>query len=303
MRNIHLLGVVLVLLSTGPASAEVFVFGDSLSDTGNFQISSGGAVPPSPLYSSGRFSNGPVWVEVLAAKLREPSPTASMLGGSNYSFNGARAAGVSPYGVPDVTLQVDLFLAANGNVADPDDLYVIWAGANDIFFGAATGEANFIADAVTAICSSILRLHDAGARKFVVLNLPPLGQTPYFNYQPALSVQFDFATTSFNRALSMALHSLNCSGEDFAVSEVDIERLFGQILNNPRRFQLVNTVDSCTLFDPFGTSLGYQLKPLVEPNAYLFWDGVHPTARGHEIIAKLAYQNVRKHLSGRGRWR
>lgn len=37
-------------------------------------------------------------------------------------------------------MQVDSFLATHANLADPDDLYVFWAGANDIFFGAAAGD-------------------------------------------------------------------------------------------------------------------------------------------------------------------
>ena len=47
------------------AFSGIVVFGDSLSDTGNFFLASGGAVAGPP-YFEGRFSDGPVWVEVLA---------------------------------------------------------------------------------------------------------------------------------------------------------------------------------------------------------------------------------------------
>ena len=28
------------------------------------------------------------------------------------------------------------------------------------------------------------------------------------------------------------------------------------------------------------------------PNQYLFWDGTHPTAQGHELIAEAAFQST-----------
>jgi len=44
----------------GPFSS-LFVFGDSLSDTGNVSILTGGAFPdPSQPYFNGRFSDGPI---------------------------------------------------------------------------------------------------------------------------------------------------------------------------------------------------------------------------------------------------
>ena len=66
-----------------PTFSKMYVFGDSLSDTGNlfnattsvlqpFEVISSleiPAIPPSPPYFEGRSSNGAVWVENLAADL------------------------------------------------------------------------------------------------------------------------------------------------------------------------------------------------------------------------------------------
>jgi phospholipase/lecithinase/hemolysin len=54
-------------------SAE-YVFGDSLSDVGNVYLGSSGSEPASP-YVGGQFSNGPVWVQDLAARLGLPALT------------------------------------------------------------------------------------------------------------------------------------------------------------------------------------------------------------------------------------
>src|SRR5262245_14581793 len=86
---------------------EVVVFGDSLSDTGNLFLASGGTVATPP-YFNGRFSNGPVWVEVLADKLGLDAPTPSVLGGTNFAFGGAETgAGLSSFDTPNVGMQID----------------------------------------------------------------------------------------------------------------------------------------------------------------------------------------------------
>src|SRR5687768_12602152 len=71
---------------------KIVVFGDSLSDNGNFYTLSSRLhradsnvpiVPASPPYASGRFSNGEVWVEDLAKSLHVPL--------EDYAYGGAWA--------------------------------------------------------------------------------------------------------------------------------------------------------------------------------------------------------------------
>ncbi len=278
--------LVLFLVVAPQARADMVVFGDSLSETGNFSIVTGGALPPSPLYFNGRFSNGQVWIERLAVALREPAPSPSLSGGSNFAFNGARAAGVSPYGTPNVALQVESYLAINGGVADRDDIFVIWAGANDIFFGLGY-EPDFIHNAIESISLSIKRLHAAGARKFIVLDLPPLGQTPFFNSSMEASYALNAATAAFNSGLASELKALKRLPR-IRMSDVRLIKLFNTITRAPRVFGLQNVLDSATNYDPM-TGIGYSLVPGVAPSRYLFWDSVHPTAKGHEIIAGYAF--------------
>ncbi|MFM6404124.1 MAG: hypothetical protein ACKPGT_05515, partial [Microcystis sp.] len=70
-------------LATIPVSASastfsnLFAFGDSLTDSGNVAIATYpnyqpvpfGGLMPSLAYQSGRLTNGPTWVETLAARL------------------------------------------------------------------------------------------------------------------------------------------------------------------------------------------------------------------------------------------
>jgi len=81
-----------------------------------------------------RFTNGFVWVEQLAQTMGIPlSP--SLLGGTNFAFGGAHTGPlphVPPTGVPTLTDQVTQFLGATGGLADPDALYVVFGGGNDV---------------------------------------------------------------------------------------------------------------------------------------------------------------------------
>ncbi len=89
-----LLGMTLPRIAGGTARRSfdvLFVFGDSLSDSGN----------------AGRFSDGPVWVEQFALRLGvdlKPSRT----GGHNHAVGGARLDGGS--GPNSLPAQVDRFL-------------------------------------------------------------------------------------------------------------------------------------------------------------------------------------------------
>ncbi|MHC5830296.1 MAG: SGNH/GDSL hydrolase family protein, partial [Nostoc sp.] len=51
---------------------QLYVFGDSLSDTGNIYnatYATGKPYPASPPYFEGRFSDGPIWVDYLGDQL------------------------------------------------------------------------------------------------------------------------------------------------------------------------------------------------------------------------------------------
>ena len=91
---------------------EIVAFGDSYVDTGNLFVATGGTFPASPPYFSGRFSNGPLWVERLATDLALPAPTPSLAGGTDYAWAGAETAlgGLSTVGTPNVGTQISSYL-------------------------------------------------------------------------------------------------------------------------------------------------------------------------------------------------
>jgi phospholipase/lecithinase/hemolysin len=108
-----------LLASAGYAQpySEVYVFGESFVDVGNVKAafaSSGFDFPPSPPYSEGRHCNGPVFPEVIADNLELGPVEASVTGGTNYAYGGARSVvdvlflGFIP--VPSVRSQIEDYL-------------------------------------------------------------------------------------------------------------------------------------------------------------------------------------------------
>lgn len=137
---------------------QLYIFGDSLSDTGNIYRATGGAYPSSPPYFQGRYSNGLVWVEYLASGLKL-TPKQS----TNFAFGGATTGTSSMNGIPGLLAQVDNFTKAHPDI-NPNALYVLWAGANDYLYGTSNSTMP-----IENLSKAIHLLSTRGAKKFSLL--------------------------------------------------------------------------------------------------------------------------------------
>ncbi len=245
---------------------QVVVFGDSLSDVGNTFAVSG--KPPAP-YFQGRFSNGPLWVEYLSARLGLPAPTPSLLGGNDYAFAGAESGtGFSPKGVPNMLTQVGAYLKSNQPKSG--QLFVLWAGANN-FFDGQTNPLVPVGDIGTAI--GALAAH--GAKNFLVPNYANLAQTPYGLANPALQPGLTALTQGYDQALAAELAQLQ-SSLGIHITPLDTYGLYQKILGSPAAYGFTDVTTDAVDDKNFGAP------------GYLFWDSVHPTTAGHQLIADAA---------------
>jgi phospholipase/lecithinase/hemolysin len=264
-----------------PFSA-MYVFGDSLSDTGNFYALSGGFPPPP--YFQGRISNGIVWAEYLAMSLglgvadfHNYAVAGASSGRDN--FNDDPLLGIEFPGLHD---EIDQFVAdLEGSRADRNALYVIWIGAND-FFAADFDPTKDIPNAIRNTTRAVRRLRAQGAEHIVVVNLPDLGLTPF-----AQSVQppgiLTYLSAIYNANLDRALNQLARVGVD--TIRVDSAAVLQDIVANPGNYPPLFNVTDAYLFTGMG-----------DPNTYLFWDRVHPTTTGHAIIASAAFEVIMMHV-------
>jgi phospholipase/lecithinase/hemolysin len=271
------------------------VFGDSLSDTGNAAIATGGLVPNSALYYQGRFSNGPIWVDALAQELGEPAVRPSLAGGLDYAFGGATVALQNqppPYNAfPRVSQQVDKYLAEHHSAGD--DLIVVWGGANDFIesFSSPTGPINPILSADTLVASLVTLAH-RGGREFIVPNLPPLGEAPFFRGLgiPGLSAAADQWTAAFDAELGADVGYFKSEHPGAIVLTLDVAGLYQQATQSSNPFGFVNTTDAVGPLVPGMVFLAGVTAS--DPQDYLFYDGVHPTSKTHQLLGMEAAMEV-----------
>jgi outer membrane lipase/esterase len=284
-----------------PDYTAIVVFGDSLSDTGNVADLSDakyGVRIPGPFadYTDGRFTDGAdtqpaaenyfgVWIEQYAATLpAKPKIKASLDGGTDYAYgfaftgNGTSVFSFGPSDELSVTVnnigqQITDYLATHPKITDKT-LFVVWGGANDLLN--ATSKDDVI-DAGINQTINIQRLIDAGATQFIVPNLPPLGLVPRLNGSTTTSVPATESAELYNDVLSGGLDLLRDFNfnKHLELARLDVFSLFNRIVASPAKFSLVNVSDS---------SQGMA----VDPDTYLFWDSLHPTTHGHNILAAQA---------------
>lgn len=279
----------------GPFSS-LFIFGDSLSDTGN--LIGSGVTPPWPFvgpYDGGRFSNGPLWIEGVATGLGLSGQASTFsAGGNNYAFAGSQTGYFPPQPqdqIPGLLIQSGIFASGLLAPADPNALYVVVAGGNDMrearstFSGTTLAdEAGRLAAALTAIVNiqtTIGYLASLGAHNFLVASIPDLGYTPEAIVLGLTSASSD-ASAKFN-ALVPSVVGWG-SGLGLNMYFLDLEGLNSDILANPASFGITSTDSPCAGFaNPLTGTAG-----TTNCANSLFSDVLHPSAYTHSLIASAA---------------
>lgn len=221
---------------------EVIAFGDSLSDSGNLYKATKAmgvldpnmpAVPKTPPYWQGHFSNGYTWVEHLALKLGLDLSDQTQF--NDYAFGGSWVEGVT-YShesfPPNLSTQVDWYIKAHhSSAAQSTHLFTIWDGANDYLKGRDDVDAA-TTRVVSVMKQSIERLiNEAGAENFMILNLPDLGRTPYAYFFPQLQAQLSQITLLHNNKLADMVTELRLKYPTIKFMTFDIFTSFNTLLN------------------------------------------------------------------------
>lgn len=264
---------------------DIYVFGDSFSDTGNAFNATNRTFPPSPTYFDGRFSNGAVWVEYLAQDLG-----LSFNPRNNFAYGGATTGvnNISNPTLPGLQQQIASFTAENPS-ADPNALYIVWAGANDYFsyFAGGVPKPN---QAVANISAAVTSLAAIGAQDFLVVNQPDLGKFPVANFNSQIPSLFSTLTDAHNSSLNTTINFLNQRlGPHINIIPFNVNDLFSRIIAEPREFDLTNATNYC-IQDLSVVPLSLPTQPVAcNPDKFLFWDPVHPTTAAHRLIGESAF--------------
>src|SRR5690606_1750053 len=132
--------------------------------------------------------------------------------------------------------------AANGGQADPNALYTVWAGANDLFAVQANPSQaqQIIGGAVAAEVGVIGALQGAGAQYVLVANLPDIRPTPASRASRAARIAPATALADrYNQALFGAL-----AGQCLSVLPVDTFHLLQEVVAHPGLYGFANVTSA-----------------------------------------------------------
>jgi phospholipase/lecithinase/hemolysin len=274
--------------------SQLVVFGDSLSDIGNFSTAAaafGITFPPFP-FSPGRLSNGNLWVEDFASgvglrsTLQDFAYIGSTTGHDNVISTTLKDLGISlpsDLKLPGILDQINSAFQLNTatpRTADPNGLYIVWGGANDFLTALAPNPQSIqqvILDGVAHVAEAVTTLAGLGAKTIAVANIPNLGLTPFASSRNIVAEASIFSI-GFNVLLEQALVNLE-RRLNVDIVEVDTFSLSEKIALQPQQFGFTDTTDS--LFQTL------QTNPTANPNAFVFTDDFHPTAAVHQLFANL----------------
>lgn len=294
------------------------IFGDSLSDTGNkfavtgmlttrpFDTLDENGIPTYPYaLSLGRFSNGRVWVEHVADGLNARRSARPALrdrrSGNNYAYGGARAFPDNDnFHLPD---QVAEYLTDVGWHVDPETLHVIFIGGNDIVAALEAlgpdpiapdipAAINRVGLAGGAIAQAVDALAQAGARRFLIMNVPNVGLVPGLP-DGARDVATCFAVLLNQGAvppqcgpippipysIAGVVGGLTANPE-IEVTAIDVFTFISGVAAYPEMIGLSNSTDMCLSANEWPYLCRW-------PRDYLFWDGIHPTRKVHRNMGNL----------------
>jgi phospholipase/lecithinase/hemolysin len=302
-----------------PRYDAFYVFGDSLSDTGNVLAITklqkiDPAVPPSEsphqTYYKGRFSNGPVAVEYLWRQLNSnaslppflSNPNIASTGGVSFAFGGSTSGYLNqmPGGlyVPGVLGQVELYSKVlKGKRANSRALYAVWTGANDYLMGRTDQPG----EVVTNITKAVQTLYSLGARNFLIPNLPDLGLTPMVQVNGG-GADFLALTQSHNAQLAQALNQLTQRLRGIQIFYVDLFALSQNLLSDEKKFMLTppalevlapgTGATDCFITDP-SICPDVDLSAELPPPHLVFWDLMHPTTFIHKLYGEAMLESLR----------
>jgi len=255
-------------LAGGDNHAQVIVYSDSLADNGNIYKLFGFPGPP---YWNGRWSNGPVAIEHVAAIVRMPLldyAYAAATTGLGNLIDGGTPEQLGSLGLPGITTAYNTTIGSLPRDTIRQSLFVVYGGFNDF---TSDGLTTTTADhAVTNLVAIVADLQKRGARWILVPGLLDMGMTPNYTSQ---GPQTAALATSLSKYLNQKLVAALPKG----VQYFDTFGLYQAMRTHPGAFGLTDVVDQC--YDPSTNTA------CPNPGQYLFWDFVHPTEHVQIILA------------------
>jgi outer membrane lipase/esterase len=207
----------------------------------------------------------------------------------NYAYAGASVV-KDAMPIPTLSNQVDTYFKHNCS-ADPNAIYVIWMGSNDFLRRINEADSDLIHSILFKIKMNTERLINSGASTILLPQLPDIASSPdsvikdINNGHTEYSKRLRKVVHSYNQQLRDMLTELSTQYPDIVLITVDIQKLFEQSLQQAKKLGILNLKEACNTNDYLENS-----KPICDnPDQYLYWDNLHPTAKIHQMFAETIY--------------
>ncbi len=277
------LASLVTVLAQNRTFTNQYTFGDSLSDNGNAYLASGRTINTNPLNFGGRWSNGPTFVELLGSNLAIGSAApASVKTSMDFAFGGATAIpALSAVPFPSLPVQLQLF-QSHAVAIQRTDLFTVWMGANDILNTASQANPAAMApagiNAAQATANAIQTLITLGAKNILVLGMPDIGLTPAGLSSGGGSL-LTAGSLAYNSEFDSRLRAIAAGAADVTITRIDAAALIARIQIDFKALGFANATSGIIL--PASAGGGG------DPSGYAFFDGIHPSAKTHQLLANV----------------
>jgi phospholipase/lecithinase/hemolysin len=199
--------------------------------------------------------------------------------GTNYAVAGATSAlGAAGPGIVNINLptQIAAYSGLVSDHADPNALYVVMIGGNDVRDAALGAGASAVTDGVAAEKAAISKLSGEGAEHFLVVNVPNVGLIPEFAEEDA-SQASDATTFSqmYDADLATALDGLDL-GAGSTLTDFDLYAFNASLLADAGAHGFTNTTDPCYSDAPLSAASATGCST-ANIDSFVYWNDIHPT--------------------------
>ncbi len=288
---------------------DIIVFGDGLNDMGSWGKLTNNLYPPAHHgFYEGRWTNGKVWVEIVAEKLG-----LSLSLANNFAMGGAttgifnineplKGALNLTEEIPVIGMLAQVHLALNSRKEISENtLIVLWAGGHDIGSYLDFGQPDVKAypPAVNYLeCINLLVNH--GAKHFIIGTMPDMGKSPIYQNSDKEAMASQLCR-ELNEGLDEIINNQKFQNIEFI--KVDGNRIFAEVGANPLKYGFKH-YEPYLPFDIIDFANPLRLTNLevsnsiegLDPDEFMNWWAVSASAKMHQIIANdlLSILNTQK---------
>jgi phospholipase/lecithinase/hemolysin len=269
-----------VIYSAKAAFTNLYVFGDTLSASADTNIVT---PPPGPPYFYGlRWSNGRVWVEVLAQ--RQGLTLDTNKNNSYYDHNSSA-----------LVTQIQSFSAPSDVT---NDLFIVWVCNADTFDAAQVPDnsnqwvvANNMSQ--TNHLHIITNLYAKGVRTLILPNAVDISRIPAYNASSSFTNVMHNGCIDYNAKFSNTISQARALCPNLKIYTPDFFTLLNNMLTNAAYYGLTNALSNKGLsIDAYDDPSISNLNTNGQGTNYIFWDKQDPTAMVHMWMGNLAQQLI-----------